>query len=113
MGIAFMVESQEQGNKLLHMVAKTTAKDLCVTEQAWVKPKNGQIHLHAALQHLQQAQEELQEAIHNKRGNSQEALQLADVINDVKRGMQAEEYHSETFVPFSIGSGIGWSCEVQ
>jgi hypothetical protein len=107
MGMAFMVESPEQWNKLSQLVETITGNDLSSTEQAWANPGEGAPHMQAALQHLQQAQEELREAMYDKGVHRAKALQLAEnAINEVKKGMEAGNRCIGTIDAVSIGNGV-------
>jgi hypothetical protein len=53
-----------------------------------------QPHMEAALQHLQEAKEELKRAEHDKGGHREKALDLTDnAINEVKQGMHYAAEH--------------------
>jgi hypothetical protein len=97
MGMAFIVESPEQWNKLSHLVARI----------ALVTPNEGQLHMQAALHHLQQAQEELQEAMYDKAEHRETALQLTgNAIDDVRQVSVAAAHNLETIDPSSAANGV-------
>jgi hypothetical protein len=55
--------------------------------------EENQPHMEAALQHLQQAKEELNRAEHDKGGHRQKALELTEsAIHEVKEGMHYAEH---------------------
>ncbi len=56
--------------------------------------EENQPHMQAALQHLQQAAEELQKAEHDKGGHREKALDLTQrAMNQVKAGMHYDTSH--------------------
>lgn len=57
-------------------------------------PDEGQPHMQAALEHLQQARAELQEAMHDKGGHRARALELTEnAISEVRKGMEVGGHH--------------------
>jgi hypothetical protein len=113
MGMDFMVVAPEQWNKLPQIMAKVADVDLApAVQHNEASPEVAQPHTQAALQHLEQAQKELQEAIHGQEGYQAEALYLAEnTINEVKNACKRGST-IETTGPVSMGTRVGSRFEV-
>lgn len=106
MGVAFVVESPEQWTKLLQLEERIATMDAPPTEQAEADSKKARVHAHAALWHLQQAQEELQKAMRDE-GQHAEALRLAEnAISKLRKVMEIEKRPLETSDSSSRGNGM-------
>jgi hypothetical protein len=107
MGMAFVVESPQQWTKLVQLEERIKSNDIFNTEPACVNPGEGLLPMRAALQLLQQAQQKLQEALHDKEELCAKALQLTEsAINEVNNGIQAVKRHPETIDSEAMGNGV-------
>jgi hypothetical protein len=114
MGMEFVMVHAEQWNKLPQIIEKVTGVDLSTgAQQVEASDEDAQRLLHAALQHLEQAQKELQEALHGKGARRAPALQFTEnAITEVKKVCKWGSATDKSD-PASMGSGYGWCCEVH
>jgi PilZ domain len=109
MGMDFVAVPTEQWNKLPQIIERVADSGLSPAGQ-WNGPRHDkaqQHHMQAALQHLEQAQTELDAAMHGKIGQLAQALQLTEnAISEVKKACKRKSTLGTTD-PASIGSGGG------
>ncbi len=112
MGMGFLVAPTEQMDRLPQIIEKITdAVPSPVAQQAELNYAKAQPSMEAALQHLKQAQKELQEAMRGKDGNH--ALQLTgNAIHEVQKALNWGSTIEPTDTS-SFGSGFGCGCEVH
>ncbi len=115
MGMDFVVVPTEQWEKLSNIIETITDVDLSPAPVLQDGVSHGELrpHMQAALQHLQQAQNELRKSMYEKGEHCARALQLTEnAIHEVtmacKRGSTIEATG-----PASIGRRAGWSFEVH
>jgi hypothetical protein len=108
MGVDFAGPAEKW--KVSQIIAKLTNTDISpamqTNEASHEEPS--QPHMQAALQHLEQAQKELQGARHDKDGHSAQALRLAeDAINEAKKVIAKEEKpHTQIFDSAYLGDEV-------
>jgi hypothetical protein len=80
---------------LVLTVALTASSNLVVAQSTMPKAEN-QPHMSAALDHLQQAEKDLEEASHDKGGHRTKALSLVkQAMSEVQQGIQYDNTHQE------------------
>jgi hypothetical protein len=84
---------------LVLTVALTASSNLVVAQSSMPTAEN-QPHMSAALDHLQQAEKELEDASHDKGGHRVKALSLIkQAISQVQEGIQYDNTHQENAQP--------------
>jgi len=101
MGMDFVVAPEEQW-KLSQIMARIAHVDLApAVQRNWANHEEMQPLMQAALQHLEQAQKELQG------GHRAQALQLAEnATNEIRQVMKEGEHHPEAIDSASTGTGV-------
>lgn len=110
-----MVVPTEQWNKLPQVIERVTGVGFSPTDvmQDGTSHKEAHPHMQAALQHLEQVQKELRDALHEEGEHRARALQFTEnAIHEVRMAFKRGSA-IETNDPFSMRSGFGRRCEVH
>ena len=84
---------------LVLTVALTASSNFVVAQSSMPRPES-QPHMSAALDHLQQAEKELEAATHDKGGHRVKALSLIkQAMSQVQQGIQYDSTHQENAQP--------------
>ncbi len=91
MGVAFILESREQWNKLFDLIEKISKMNHA-PESAWTTPPEEQLRMQTALEHLQQAQGELQEAMRFRGEHPEQSVQFSSgAMEDIQESLESAQ----------------------
>jgi hypothetical protein len=114
MGMNFVVVPIEQWNKLPLIIEEVAAAgSSTVAKQQGTSHEEAQSHMQSALQLLELARKEMQEAMHSRDGRRTRALQLTDAAIDTVKKTLALRQSDGTMDPASVSRELRWSSELQ